>query len=180
MQVATSTSADALDEMSWSQFEGLVGEAFRQKGYRVVERGGAGADGGIDLELYLGADRYLVQCKQWKSRRVGVSIVRELFGVMAAENAVGGFVVASGAFTPDAKDFAQGRSIELVDATKLRQIIGGKAPVKLASVNPAPVVPSCPECRSKMVERAVKKGPNMGNRFWGCTTYPKCRDYKAI
>ena len=69
--------------MSSREFEGLVAEAFRQQGYRVVERGGDGPDGGVDLELHMGSDKYLVQCKQWKSQKVGVAIVRELYGVMA-------------------------------------------------------------------------------------------------
>ncbi len=49
--VARSEAADALDGMSWQQFERLVGEGFRLQGYRVVETGGGGADGGIDLVL---------------------------------------------------------------------------------------------------------------------------------
>lgn len=31
---------DVLDDMSWQQFEQLVGEAFRLKGYSVAETGG--------------------------------------------------------------------------------------------------------------------------------------------
>ncbi len=40
--------------------------------------------------------------------KVGVDVVRELYGVMAAKGATGGFVVTSGRFTEDAKAFAQG------------------------------------------------------------------------
>ena len=38
--VAQAQSADALDGMSWREFELLVGEAFRLQGYRVTETGG--------------------------------------------------------------------------------------------------------------------------------------------
>ena len=62
--------------------------------------------------------------------------MRELYGAMAAEGAVGGFVVASGSFTRDAKAFAEGRSIELVDARKLRSLIGGHQATKRESVVP--------------------------------------------
>ncbi len=110
-QVASDSSSNALEKMSWKEFEGLTAETFRREGYRVVERGGDGPDGGVDLELFQGADKYLVQCKQWKVMKVGVATVRELYGVMAAERAVGGFVVSSGSFTDDAKAFAEGRSI---------------------------------------------------------------------
>lgn len=33
----------------------------------------------------------------------------------------------------------------------------------------------CPKCGSPMVEREAKRGPNMGDMFWGCSSFPKCR-----
>ena len=35
--------------------------------------------------------------------------------------------------------------------------------------------PACPVCKSDMVLREAKKGKNAGNKFWGCTQFPKCR-----
>jgi len=34
---------------------------------------------------------------------------------------------------------------------------------------------TCPKCGSPMVLREIKKGPNKGKQFWGCTKFPKCR-----
>lgn len=174
-QVAGDPAPNALEKMSWLEFEQLVAETFRRKGYQVTTRGGEGADGGVDIELHQGSDKYLVQCKQWKTTRVGVAVVRELYGVMAAEGAVGGFVVASGSFTPDAKAFAEGRSIELVDARKLRRLIGGHQATKPEPVVPTVTSPACPQCGSHMVERVVRNGPKAGNKLWGCSLYPRCR-----
>jgi restriction system protein len=117
--VTASKSAASLDGMTWNEFELLVGEAFRQKGYKVTELGGVGPDGGIDLVLTKGNEKFLVQCKQWKAFKVGVDVVRELYGVMAARGAAGGFVVTSGKFTTDAQDFAGGRNVTLVDGDQL-------------------------------------------------------------
>ena len=33
---------------------------------------------------------------------------------------------------------------------------------------------SCPKCGAEMVMRKVKQGQNMGNKFWGCSKFPKC------
>lgn len=170
-QVATDPAADALEKMSWREFEGLVAETFRRQGYRVVERGGDGPDGGVDVELHMGRDKYLVQCKQWKSQKVGVATVRELYGVMTAERAVGAFVVASGAFTDEAKSFADGRAIKLFDARKLRSMIGQ---VPSPSNAAEQTMPACPKCGSEMVRRTAKKGANAGNQFWGCSRFPAC------
>jgi len=60
------------------------GEAFRLQGYAVGETGGGGTDGGVDLVLRRGNDKFLVQCKQWKAFKVPVQPMRELYGVMTA------------------------------------------------------------------------------------------------
>jgi restriction system protein len=116
-------AANALDGMSWREFEVLVGEAYRLQGFQVSETGGGGPDGGVDLVLARGGEKFLVQCKQWKAFRVGVDTVRELYGVMAARGAAGGFVVTSGRFTKDAREFTQGRNIQLVDGPRLLSMI---------------------------------------------------------
>lgn len=35
---------------------------------------------------------------------------------------------------------------------------------------------SCSKCGSDMVLRKASKGKNAGNEFWGCSSYPKCRN----
>lgn len=62
--VARSEGADAVDGMSWQQFERLVGEGFRLQGYRVVETVGGGANGGIELVLNKSGEKYLVRSMQ--------------------------------------------------------------------------------------------------------------------
>ncbi len=34
---------------------------------------------------------------------------------------------------------------------------------------------TCPACQSPMLLRETKKGQNIGNQFWGCSNFPKCR-----
>ena len=62
-----------------------------------------------------------MQCKQWRALTVGVAIVRELYGAMAADGAVAGIVVTSGRFSADAKAFASGRNVSLMMG-KLSQV----------------------------------------------------------
>ena len=38
----------------------------------------------------------------------------------------------------------------------------------------------CPLCGGKLVLRTVKRGENAGNKFYGCSNYPKCRYTKSI
>ena len=188
--VTAAKSADVLEGMSWHEFELLVGKGFRRKGFQVEEMGGAGADGGVDLFLRKGGEKYLVQCKQWRAYKVSVQVVRELYGVMAASGAAGGFVVTSGRFTTDAREFAKGRNVELMDGDALFQLMRsvrgaarvaplcnaeGNARDESADISNVSAPPACPRCAGQMVRRTAKKGANAGESFWGCTAFPKCR-----
>lgn len=35
--------------------------------------------------------------------------------------------------------------------------------------------PPCPKCKSPMLLRTARSGPNVGAQFWGCPNYPRCR-----
>lgn len=172
----------ALLEMSWREFEMLIGEVFRIRDFTVTELGGNGADGGVDLILKKDNETYFVQCKQWKAYKVGVQIVRELYGVMAAKGAVGGYVVTSGVFTDDAKSFAEGRNIELIDGNTLTQwISGAKSSIKTEPLRSKETSNNtCPTCGSDMVRRVARQGSNKGQAFLGCSRYPSCRGTKPI
>ncbi len=183
--VTRSQAADALEAITWQEFEQLVGEAFRLQGYEVTETGGGGADGGVDLLLLRDGERYLVQCKQWKAFKVGVQVVRELYGVMAAQGATGGWVVTSGRFTPAAHDFAQGRNIALIDGPQLMAMLKKYAPSKKAphAVTPSPPAthqPNCPLCGAPMVQRRAQRGDHAGQSFWGCTQFPSCKGHRPL
>ena len=110
--------------------------------------------------------------------------MRELYGVMAAKGATGGLVVTSGVFTDDARAFAEGRNIELMDGKVLHALIRGvSAPGKAAAASPSVATassPACPVCQSAMVKRTAKRGANSGNAFWGCSQYPACKGTRAI
>lgn len=179
---AATQPGKAIDGLSWRQFEQLVGEAFRRQGYSITETGGNGPDGGVDLILRKDGEKYLVQCKHWRSLKVGVAVIREFFGAMAVEGAAGGFVVTSGRFTKEAETFASGRNIQLVDGTILKRWIAQhKAEGNAPASGPAPATPEdtrmphCPKCNAAMTKRTARRGASAGNIFWGCTEYPKCR-----
>jgi restriction system protein len=188
--LATTTAGDSvavLGEMTWQEFEALVAEGFRARGFSVTETGGPQADGGVDMVLTRGTERFLVQCKQWKAFKVGVTVVRELYGVMAARGAAGGYVVTSGRFTTDAISFAEGRNIVLLDGPELMRLLKtGSAPSRPAAMpktKPASVTqlapddtrPACPSCARPMMLRTAKRGPSAGSSFWGCSDYPGCK-----
>jgi restriction system protein len=180
---ATSDPSTLLNGMNWQDFEKVVADAFTHNGYEVRERGGAQADGGVDLIAHRGGQRFFVQCKQWRSKKVDVATVREMLGIMSAHGADGGFVVAAGGFTSAAISLAEGRAVILVDNDRLVQMMRGPVVAAASPADPtrrlAPVSsvanPTCPQCRSVMVRRVATKGKTPGASFWGCSKYPSCR-----
>lgn len=116
-----------LQHLSWREFENLVAEFFRRKGFCVEQRSGRLPEGGVDLVASIGEDRYLVQCKHWRVQRVGVAVVRDLCRIAEREEAAGIFVVTSGSFTDEARRFVEQNriAIELITGERLRQMIRG-------------------------------------------------------
>jgi restriction system protein len=183
---------EAVRSMTWREFEQLVGQVLRGRGYDVT-RSEPGPDGGVDLLATKGSERVLVQCKHWRAQRVGVKVVRELYGVVAAQGATGGYVVTSGVFTQEAWAFAQACNVELVDGNKLGSLIRqigraaaeGVSPYHGRLTDPAPKVqnsaePHCPQCGSPMTKRTAKRGPQAGEAFWGCSRFPACRGIRRM
>jgi restriction system protein len=166
---------DTLKELSWREFEELVGESFRRRGYFVLENPGAGADGGVDLRLRKDGQKIYVQCKHWKTRRVGVSVVRELYGVISDKGADEGIVVTYGRFTPEAVSFASDKPIRLIGGERLIKMI------REIQRNPQIRVPRkqeaklCPACGSDMLVKVARKGKYAGQKFWGCSRFPECK-----
>ncbi|WP_343206076.1 restriction endonuclease [Rhodanobacter sp. MP7CTX1] len=187
----TQTGLDSLRAMSWREFEMLVGEAFRRRGYAIQETGLGGADGGIDLILRKDGKTTLVQCKQWKTQRVDVKVVREMFGLLAHHGAAAVKIVAVGDYTADAQRFAQGKPIELIHGEALLAMVRegqtlppAKIPTTetIAGVRTHPDLasstnPVCPKCGTDMIQRFNRRTKD---QFWGCAKYPACRGTRVV
>lgn len=173
-----------LSNMSWEQFEKIIRLHFELNGYKATLTN-TGADGGVDILLHKGGHREMVQCKLWKTSKVGVSVVREIYGVVQADAYERGYIITSGFFTQDAWTFALSANVKgtlsLIDGSRLLKIIKDKdiptPPPEIINVVPGEneindpnAIPNCPRCHSKMVRRMSN-----GNYFYGCSVYPICK-----
>lgn len=163
---------DEFRRMDWRAFEELVEAYYRKLGYRVQRQREDGPDGGIDVRITNEQDqRFLVQCKQWRHSNVGVKTVRELLGVVVAERAAGGIVVTSNEFTNEAREFAEGVPIKLIDGEKLAHMMGDLLN-EAQEISPDDLDDStplrCPACGSELVIRKANRGRHKGRSFYGC------------
>lgn len=174
-----------LDLIEWRRFEAVVERCFQLKGLWTSTKQ-HGADGGVDIKLYMEDARDelagVVQCKHWGRRYVGVEQLRALRGSMAGFKAAEGYFVTSSTFTQEAMDFARSNQIETVDRDQLVAMVMAfsqderESVLKLATMGRYDV-PTCAACGTKMVKRMPRRG---GNPFWGCAGYPRCRSVIRI
>jgi Restriction endonuclease/Topoisomerase DNA binding C4 zinc finger len=162
--------------MDWFQFEKLVGHVYKKLGYAVNRRGGANPDGGIDLIVEKDGRCAAVQCKQWKTRDVGVKPVREFLGALADAGIQNGIFITLRGYTRDAKLLAEKHGIEILDEAGLVQMLNSTDARHDAEVLELlhDGRKFCPKCESELVVRVAQKGPNPGSKFWGCANYPRC------
>jgi hypothetical protein len=117
----TVPSLSQLRGMKPINFEHRVAEMYSKLGCKKEITDKAAGDGGIDIILRKMGKKYLVQCKRYSEKNtIKVGVVRELMGVVASENADGGWVVTTSTFTKAAKDFAKKNKIlKLIDSSDL-------------------------------------------------------------
>lgn len=104
------------------EFEWLVGELFHREGWKVRHTGSQdGPDGNIDLELTMGSDRRIVQCKRWQSWQVGVDDIRSFAGTLLREKLPGshGTFVTMSDFNVHAREEAKRLGIVLINRHEL-------------------------------------------------------------
>ena len=137
----------------------------------------------------MGREIFLLKCKQWRVYKVSVNTVRELYDVMVARRAAGGYVVTSVQFTDDAKEIDSSRNIDLLEGKALHAMIQSvrsartsqmghlQHPASIAALGTAPI---CPACGAAMVKRTAERGSYAGSEFWGCPKYSACRGNRLL
>jgi restriction system protein len=143
----------AIATLSPRDFERLIGEAFRERGFQVTGFGSRGAEGAADLALVKTGERFLVQFKHWRKHEVGVLAVRELKTALDAVGAQGGYVLTAGEFTREAREFVRRTRIELIGGRALIAWLRGGGRERRPRTAKAPARAVAPSARM------VPKGP---------------------
>jgi len=168
---------EQLRSIDWFQFEQLVALVYRKQGYAVSRRGGANPDGGIDLTIEKNGTRTAIQCKHWKTWNVGVKAVREFLGALTDARMQRGLFITLGGCTGDAKQLADKHGIEVMDEAGLARMLEATDarfdPDAMEILHDARKL--CPKCEREMVLRTASRGRGSGQKFWGCSAYPRCR-----
>lgn len=125
--VASQDVASQLDNgvniaaMDWKDFEHLVRQVFENEfstGGAEVRVTQASRDGGVDAIVHdpdpIRGGKIVIQAKRYINT-VEVAAVRDLYGTVMNEGATKGILVTTSQFGPDARKFAQGKPLTLID-----------------------------------------------------------------
>jgi len=116
-----------IDALTGQEFESLMKALLAEMGFQA-ELTDVTGDGGIDIIAMLdrpfSGGRYIFQCKRYaEGNVVGAPAIRDFYGAVTADRAIKGIFVTTSEFTAQAKEFATQTGIELVNRTKLLQLL---------------------------------------------------------
>lgn len=152
---------ERLRGLSGTEFEEFTAHLFEKLGYKITLTGGS-HDGGVDLVAIKDGKSHYIQCKKYTNKIVSVGAVRDFYGAIADKLNAEGYFITTQFFTIEAKKFAEGKPIQLIDQFRLLDMM------KLAGDEPEKEG-VCPSCGKKLVHRKGKFGD-----FIGCSGYPTC------
>lgn len=185
----------SLENLSGSEFERLLALYFQDQGFKVREVGIGGRDGGVDLVIIdQRGEKIAVQAKCYaKHNSVGVQIVRELVGAKRNHDCILSLLITTSDLTVSAKkeaeqfkvDYWHGGVVEQklkawgkwCPSNKSQSLLGKSAHTvsqkdKMETFTSVNVTCSC---GAQMILRKGREGKS----FWGCVTFPKCRQTKS-
>jgi restriction system protein len=168
------TISEKLRKIDWYQFEKLIELIYQHRGYAVKRLGGANADGGVDLIIGSSAEKFVVQCKHWRKWTVGVRHIREFLGTLTDSKIPKGIFITLVGYSGDAKQLADKHGIQILNESDLIEMLKESGLIYSQEISKlfSDERKFCPKCEEEMVLRTARV---KGNKFWGCSNYPRCR-----
>ena len=116
-----SAQAAELDQLSGVEFEEFLAGLFRVQGY-AAELTPTTGDSGADLVLRKEGQRIAVQAKRYVGS-VGVVAVQEALSGQAYYQCDTAWVIATGAFTPNALELAQKSGVKMIGRSEIGNLM---------------------------------------------------------
>jgi len=170
-----------LEMIEWRRYEQLITAYIGHLGFEVRPVR-ISADGVVELHGYepgVDTPNMVVLCKAWDRHRLDADFIQALHQRMTELGVMQGACFNTADFTQAARDFAQGREIDLVNGPELLARVG-ELPLNTQNelldlvTDGDYTTPTCPACDLKMIRRVVVNGAQAGVYFWGCRNHPTC------
>jgi restriction system protein len=145
---ATVWNAQVFRDIEWRRFEAVCAQLFEQGAF---------------------------EARHSPATPVGAADLREFHSAMVSRGLQRGTFVASGSFTPEAREFARSNGISALDGLALLALISRRPPQEQRELLAIAYEgeywrPTCAACGLKMVEHS----PPKGDPSWVCADAPRC------
>jgi len=112
---------DWIAGLHWRDFECEVAILFTRMGYKAWATSPTG-DGGVDVRAIKDDSKVIIQCKHYKTQRVGINYVKALHATKDDEGASHAVLVTSSDLEPGADRWASIHGIEVINGAKLTEL----------------------------------------------------------
>ena len=128
----------------------------------------------MDLIVESPEEKFVVQCKHWRKWTVGVRHIREFLGTLTDSGIQKGIFITLTGYSGDAKQLADKHGIQILNESDVVRMLddAGLMYAKEISDLFSDERKYCPKCEEEMILRTSRKD---GNKFWGCSNFPRCR-----
>lgn len=120
-QVDEHISLDRASTLTWSQVQSLLRVTFRRRGYTVENVPHDQTP--VDMVLEKGGERIFLECRHWQVWEVPDKAVHELAGYASGAGTGSALMITTGRFSDEAREFAAGHGVELVDGSRLTDYV---------------------------------------------------------
>lgn len=79
---------------------------------------------------------------------------------------------------PEKREQYKSPQLSPIDRNETVEIISKSSPAPKPTKKSSAAV-KCPKCNGRMALRTAKQGANKGQKFWGCSKFPRCKGTKA-
>ncbi|MDP5276144.1 restriction endonuclease [Chengkuizengella axinellae] len=167
-----------MDKMDGHQFEHYLSHLFKSQGYSVQVTSASG-DYGADLVLKKDNRKIVVQAKRY-SKNIGIEAIQQVHSSMKYYQADEAWVISNRFYTKPAMNLAKANQVQLFTRQELIDMILKINPDAIP--RPSQILEQvqyeekkCNKCGHNMI---IRKGPR--GEFYGCSTFPKCRNVVSI
>ena len=178
------SAVPGLETLEWPDFELLIAEIYRRKGYMVEISSGFGSEGGRDLVFKQGDSTLLVECKHWKvlkDYKISAPEIMGLYQWVMSEPGQHGLFITSGEFMDETKAFVEGKPIQLMGMTEIKNLFSQvkrpkedlldiKSWVDEFIAHSTVTDPVCPKCQQPM----ELIDPASDKPMWICSDNLRC------
>jgi len=116
------TTINDVDLMSGYEFEKFLVKLYTKMNYSIIEHTSLSNDQGADLVVEKGGIKYVIQAKRYNGK-VGNDAIQQVVASINHYKADKGVVITNSTFTNSAISLAKSNKIELIDRTKLKELI---------------------------------------------------------